>query len=116
MKRISILNQQDSRLLFSAEDYGVYFLMPLEDLKKLSELSYEWFEEYLPTVAVLLILSACLQMEVCAIGRMPFKFTNHGFVFFLFYVILFYNTTAGPFFTLLDAAVLYDQYCKRVRT
>lgn len=22
--------------------------MPLEDLKKLSELSYEWFEEYLP--------------------------------------------------------------------
>ena len=48
MKRISILNQQDSRLLFSVEDYGVYFLMPLEDLKKLSELSYEWFEEYLP--------------------------------------------------------------------
>ena len=32
----------------SVEDYGVYFLMPLEDLKKLSELSYEWFEEYLP--------------------------------------------------------------------
>ncbi|MEE0212133.1 MAG: hypothetical protein UEP78_08765 [Negativibacillus sp.] len=48
MKRISILNQQDSRLLFSVEDYGVYFLMPLEDLKRLSELSYEWFEEYLP--------------------------------------------------------------------
>ena len=48
MKRISILNQQDSKLLFSVEDYGVYFLMPLEDLKRLSELSYEWFEEYLP--------------------------------------------------------------------
>ena len=48
MKRISILNQQDSKLLFSVEDYGVYFLMPLEDLGRLSELSYEWFEEYLP--------------------------------------------------------------------
>ena len=32
MKRISILNQQDSKLLFSVEDYGGYFLMPLEDL------------------------------------------------------------------------------------
>lgn len=48
MKRISILNQQDSKLLFSVEDYGVYFLMPLEDLGRLSELSYEWFEEYFP--------------------------------------------------------------------
>ena len=43
MKRISILNQQDSKLLFSVEDYGVYFLMPLEDLGRLSELSYEFF-------------------------------------------------------------------------
>ena len=48
MKRISILNQQDSRLLFTAEGCEAYFLMPLEDLTKLSELSYEWFEEYLP--------------------------------------------------------------------
>lgn len=47
MKRISILNQQGARLLFSVEGCDSYFLMPLEDLKNLSELSYEWFEEYL---------------------------------------------------------------------
>ena len=90
MKRISILNQQDSKLLFSVEDYGVYFLMPLEDLGRLSELSYECLRNIFPTVAVLLILSACLQTEVCAIGRMPFKFTNHGLSFFSF--MLYYST------------------------
>ena len=42
----SILNQQDSNCCFP----GIMgsLLMPLEDLGRLSELSYEWFEEYLP--------------------------------------------------------------------
>ena len=48
MGYLSIIAQRKSIILFTLSDYNAFFSMPLSDLSKLSELSFEWFEEYLP--------------------------------------------------------------------
>ncbi len=48
MGYLSIIAQRKSLIVFTLSDYNVFFSMPLSDLNKLSELSFEWFEEYLP--------------------------------------------------------------------
>ena len=48
MGYLSVIAQKNSRILFSLSDYTVFFSMCLDDLHYLSDISFEWFEEYLP--------------------------------------------------------------------
>lgn len=48
MKEISVLSQKNAQLLFSIPDQPVYFLLPLSQAERINDLSFEWFEEYLP--------------------------------------------------------------------
>lgn len=49
MGYISVIAQKGSQMLFSVPEYNVYFSMPVSELPKISPLSFEWFEEYLPS-------------------------------------------------------------------
>lgn len=48
MKEICILSHQGSCLLFSIPHQPVFFLLPFSQAERINELSFEWFEEYLP--------------------------------------------------------------------
>ena len=51
MKFIVVLEQKKEHLLFTPIGSSVYFKMKLSNLIFLSDISFEWFEEYLPNCA-----------------------------------------------------------------
>ncbi len=48
MGYLCVISQKNETMLFSLSDYNAFFSMPVSDLSRLSEISFEWFEEYLP--------------------------------------------------------------------
>ena len=48
MKEISILSQLDAHLLLSVPNQPAFFLLPVSQAERINDLSFEWFEEYLP--------------------------------------------------------------------
>mgnify|MGYP000513736079 CR=1 FL=1 len=63
MKEISILSQLDAHLLFSVPNQPAFFLLPVSQAERINDLSFEWFEDYVPFTA-----STCLR--TAAFGTM----------------------------------------------
>lgn len=68
MKEISILSQLDAHLLFSVPNQPAFFLLPVSQAERINDLSFEWFEEYLPNTPTPPTASTCLR--TAAFGTM----------------------------------------------
>ena len=68
MKEISILSQLDAHLLFSVPNQPAFFLLPVSQAERINDLSFEWFEEYLPNTPDSPTASTCLR--TAAFGTM----------------------------------------------